>query len=217
MRLRATPRLNKGKGVAKKLRNKGKIPIVVYGPDFEAEVYFVDELELKNVLSEASETSPVILEVERDGETKDLEVFFKNVQHDKVSDRVMHVDFYKPTTGHKMKINVPIKTVGKAIGVEHGGILELIHMEIPVETLPSVLVDEIEVDVSNLDLGDSVHIRDISFPQGMTPFLHPDEAVITVLVPRGLVAEEAASAEVEAEEEEVEPEVISKGKKEEEE
>ncbi|HEY8541372.1 MAG TPA: 50S ribosomal protein L25, partial [Pseudothermotoga sp.] len=142
-----------------------------------------------------------------------LEVFIKNVQVDKVTDEIVHIDFYKPAKGHTMKISIPVRVVGKAEGVEKGGIMEVLHSELPVETLPSAVVEYIEIDVTKLGLGQSIHVKDLKLPEGMKALLNPQEAVVTIVVPRGLAAEE----EVKPAETTAEPEVIKKGKKEEEE
>ncbi|MDK2885467.1 MAG: large subunit ribosomal protein [Thermosipho sp. (in: thermotogales)] len=202
------------KRAVRRLRKQGFVPGVVYGPDVEPLSISIKKTDLIKLLHEVTESSVIKLTV-KDENGKELfshDVFIKNVQYDKLTDDVKHIDFYVPEKGHKMSINIPIEIVGKPIGVEKGGILEIIHHELPVETLPSAVVEKLEIDVSNLDLGQSIHVGDLKLPEGMTPEIPEDEPIVTVAAPRGLEVEE----EVETEEENVEPEVIEKGKKEEE-
>lgn len=203
------------KRAVRRLRKQGFVPGVVYGPDVEPLSISIKKTDLIKLLHEVTESSVIKLTV-KDENGKELfshDVFIKNVQYDKLTDDVKHIDFYVPEKGHKMSINIPIEIVGKPIGVEKGGVLEIIHHELPVETLPSAVVEKLEIDVSNLDLGQSIHVGDLKLPEGMTPEIPEDEPIVTVAAPRGLEVEEE---EVETEEENVEPEVIEKGKKEEE-
>jgi len=213
MQLSANVRTEHGKRVVRRLRNKGYIPAVVYGPETEPLSVVLDRLEVERAFHKISEALPLKLELKCADRVEVIDVFVKKVQVDKVTDQIVHIDFYRPAKGHAMKINIPVRIVGKAEGVEKGGILEVIHNELPVETLPSAVVEYIEIDVTKLGLGESVHVKDLKFPQGMKVLLHPEEAIVTVVVPRGLAVEE----ELKPAETTAEPEVIKKGKKEEEE
>ncbi|MGJ8453758.1 50S ribosomal protein L25 [Pseudothermotoga sp. U03pept] len=213
MQLSANVRTEHGKRVVRRLRNKGYIPAVVYGPETEPLSIVLDRLEVERAFHKISEALPLKLELKCADRVEVIDVFVKKVQVDKVTDQIVHIDFYRPAKGHAMKINIPVRIVGKAEGVEKGGILEVIHNELPVETLPSAVVEYIEIDVTKLGLGESVHVKDLKFPEGMKVLLHPEEAIVTVVVPRGLAVEE----ELKPAETTAEPEVIKKGKKEEEE
>ncbi|OAA29768.1 50S ribosomal protein L25 [Kosmotoga arenicorallina S304] len=197
---------------AKDLLKAGKIPAVVYGPDVEPMNISLDKVEVVKHINHLSETTIITLAFEEDNEKKELHAFLKAVQRDRVSDAVMHLDFYVPSKGHKMEIHVPINLLGKAKGVEKGGILEHIVMNLPVEVLPKDVVDSIDVDVTHLDLGDVLRVKDLPLPEGIKPLLDPEEAIAVIETPRAALVET-----VEEVEEEVEPEVIEKGKKEEEE
>ncbi len=213
MQLTANLRTEHGKRVVRRLRNKGNIPAVIYGPETEPVSITLNRFEVEKAFHKISESMPLKLELNMGDHVETVEVFIKNVQIDKVTDQIVHIDFYRPAKGHTMKISIPIRVVGKAEGVEKGGILEVIHSELPVETLPSAVVEYIEIDVTKLGLGQSIHVRDLKLPQGMKPLLPQQEAVVTVVVPRGLAAEEEVKP---AEATAAEPEVIKKGKKEEE-
>jgi len=210
MQLTAEIRTEHGKRPVRRLRNQGIIPGVIYGPEMKPMAIKLKKQEVEKFVHALSEAKPVTLQIDVDGETQNIEVFVKKVQIDKVTDEIVHIDFYRPAMGHVMRIEIPIRAVGKPVGVEKGGIMEVLHTELPVETLPSVLVEHIEIDVSGLDLGESYHVRDLKLPEGMKALLASDEALVTVIVPRGLQAEEVVAA---APAETVEPEVIKKGKK----
>lgn len=210
MQLTAEIRTEHGKRPVRRLRNQGIIPGVIYGPEMKPMAIKLKKQEVEKFVHALSEAKTVTLQINVDGETQNIEVFVKKVQIDKVTDEIVHIDFYRPAMGHVMRIEIPIRVVGKPVGVEKGGIMEVLHTELPVETLPSVLVEHIEIDVSGLDLGESYHVRDLKLPEGMKALLASDEALVTVIVPRGLQAEEVVAA---APAETVEPEVIKKGKK----
>jgi large subunit ribosomal protein L25 len=210
MQLTAQIRTEHGKRPVRRLRNQGIIPGVIYGPEMKPMAIKLKKQEVEKFVHALSEAKTVTLQINVDGETQNIEVFVKKVQIDKVTDEIVHIDFYRPAMGHVMRIEIPIRVVGKPVGVEKGGIMEVLHTELPVETLPSVLVEHIEIDVSGLDLGESYHVRDLKLPEGMKALLASDEALVTVIVPRGLQAEEVVAA---APAETVEPEVIKKGKK----
>jgi len=210
MQLTAEIRTEHGKRPVRRLRNQGIIPGVIYGPEMKPMAIKLKKQEVEKFVHALSEAKPVTLQINVDGETQNIEVFVKKVQIDKVTDEIVHIDFYRPAMGHVMRIEIPIRVVGKPVGVEKGGIMEVLHTELPVETLPSVLVEHIEIDVSGLDLGESYHVRDLKLPEGMKALLASDEALVTVILPRGLQAEEVVAA---APAETVEPEVIKKGKK----
>lgn len=196
---------------AKDLLKNGKIPAVVYGPDVESFPISVDKVEVMRHINHIVETTPIVFEIEENGEKKEYHGFLKAVQRDRVSDAIIHMDFYIPAKGHKMEIHIPIHFIGKAKGVEKGGILEHIITHLPVETLPSTIVEALEVNIEHLDLGDVLRVKDIPLPEGMKVLADPEEPVVVIEVPRSMLAEGTAAEK----EEEAEPEVIEKGKKEE--
>ncbi|ACM23007.1 MULTISPECIES: 50S ribosomal protein L25 [Thermotoga] len=207
-------RTPKGKREAKRLRRRGEVPAVVYGPATDPIPVKIKRSLLEKVFHTITETTPIRLVIKDDEErtVSEKTVFLKMIQRDKVSEAIVHVDFYEPVKGHRMRINVPLKVVGKPVGVEKGGFLEVYHEEIPVETDPDRVPQEIEVDVSSLDLGDVIHARDLKLPEGVKCLLEDEEAVVSILVPK-----EVSIEEEEVEEEVAEPEVIKRKEEEEEE
>jgi large subunit ribosomal protein L25 len=207
-------RTPKGKREARRLRRRGEVPAVVYGPATDPIPVKIKRSLLEKVFHTITETTPIRLVIKDDEEktVSEKTVFLKMIQRDKVSEAIVHVDFYEPVKGHRMRINVPLKVVGKPVGVEKGGFLEVYHEEIPVETDPDRVPQEIEVDVSSLDLGDVIHARDLKLPEGVKCLLEDEEAVVSILVPK-----EVSIEEEEVEEEVAEPEVIKRKEEEEEE
>ncbi|PLV60279.1 50S ribosomal protein L25 [Thermotoga sp. KOL6] len=206
----------KGKRTARRLRKAGEIPGIVYGPATQPVPVSIKRSSFEKVFHTVTETTPIQLVIKDDsGNVIDEKtVFLKMIQRDKVTEEVVHVDFYEPSKGHRMRINVPVKTVGKPVGVEKGGFLEIYHEEIPVETDPDNIPKEIEIDVSSLDLGDVVYAKDLKLPEGVKCLFEDEEAVVAVLVPKEISVEEEVPAE---EEETAEPEVIKRKEEEEEE
>ncbi|MFN3407325.1 MAG: 50S ribosomal protein L25, partial [Caldimicrobium sp.] len=117
------------------------------------------------------------------------QAILKEIQKDPVSDLFIHLDFQLIEEGRPIEVEVPLEFVGKPIGITKGGILEIILHELTIECLPTEIPDKIVVDISNLDIGDSLHVRDLQLPQGLKVKDHPEETVTTV------VAEEEETVE----------------------
>lgn len=211
--LKALVREKKGSSNVKKIRRSNLVPGIVYGPEIEPIMINIEKTNVDSLVSRASETTRIKLLIKSDDGVIQKNVFIKDIQRHKVNDSVIHIDFYEPAKGHTMHIRIPLHFVGKPKGVEKGGLEDIIHHELPVEALPDKLVETIEVDITNVDLGESLRIKDIQFPEGIRPLLDPEEVVLTIIPPR--VSEEVVEEVIEEEAEE--PEVISKGKEEEEE
>ncbi len=212
LKIEAEKREEFGKRPVKRLRKSGWVPGIVYGPDQEPIPVKIKFNTVEKIFHHITETTPIDLSI--DGKT--YRVYLKMVQRDKLTDKVVHIDFYVPMKGHKMRLNIPLKYEGKPIGVERGGTLEILVEELPVEVDPDKIVDEIKVDITNVELGESLHVKDLDLPEDMKPLLDEEEVLLVVIAPRGLTSEEEEEEEAAAEES-AEPEVIKKGKKEEEE
>ena len=171
-----------GKEIAKKLQRQGLIPAILYGPQTDPLPLTVKVNELKRILQRHRGESLIFnLTVVDNGNTSQRLALIKELQYHPVTDEVIHADFYEIRMDRPVEVDVPIKVVGKAKGVEKGGILELLMREITVSCLPAHIPDSIEVDVSGLDVGDTLHIRDITPPEGMKFVEDPEEPVVTVL------------------------------------
>ena len=189
------------------LRRAGKLPGVMYNRHLNRKVY-VDLGEFDKVFRQASIHHVIVLELP-DGQS--LPTLVRQVNLDKRRRRPEHVDFFV-LSDEPVEMYVPLRFVGTPAGVRAGGVLQEIHRDILVKVSPRNIPEFIEVDVSGLEIGDSLHASDLKLPPGVELAVSPEETIAAVVPPEDVekLAEEAA-AEV------AEPEVIKKGKEEEEE
>lgn len=181
-----------GKGVARKLRKAGKIPAVLYGPKNDPVSLSVNAHDFNKVLIKA-EGEQVIFTLRLDGDER--LALIKELQRHPVNDSVRHIDFYSISVEDKVEVEVSIKPVGKAKGVEiGGGVLEMIQRTITIRCLPLAIPKEIEVDISDLDVGDAIHISDLTPPEGVE-FTEPPETTLITVVGATVQAEEVEEEE----------------------
>jgi len=208
--LDAEPRQEIGKSKVKDLRKEGFIPAVVYSDGKESLPIKVSHKQLLQLIHQHRLESTVInLKVKDDKKQKARSCLIKEIQYDPVSDDIVHVDFNQISLTKAIKINVPVTAKGEPIGVkQEGGSVEHILWEIEVECLPMDIPKGIEVDVSQLKIGDAIHIKDITFPANVKVLNNPEAIVLSVAAP---IKEEIPVAPVEGEEKQ-EPEVIKEKK-----
>jgi large subunit ribosomal protein L25 len=194
--LDAVKRNTKGKNEARRLRAAGRLPAIVYGAqkigDAPApESVSIDPKPFLRILHSASGFNTLItLKVEGGGEAR---VLAKNVQLDPITHHPLHADFYRVNMERKINVTVPVMLRGDARGVKQdGGVLDFVHREIEVEVLPANIPDSIEVDISDLGIGDSVHVRDLAANAAWTPVSDADMMIVHVVTIK--VVEEAAPA-----------------------
>lgn len=203
-------RTGKGKEAARKLRSQGLIPAVVYGQREETIPVTLNPQQLARALrGGAGERSLINLTIEglEDGPITKT-VILKEKQIDPVKRTLLHVDLYTIAMDEAIRVGIPVHVVGKAIGVEQGGVLEQVLREIEVECLPGDIPASIDVDVSSLDIGDSIHVADITLEKAKIQ-VDPDQTIVTVVPPTVYeepVFEEEIAVEEEVEEEEGEKE-----------
>jgi large subunit ribosomal protein L25 len=207
--VRAKKRERFGKNEARRLRRAGFIPVIVYGGDAEPVAAAAPRSELAAILrSETGHNTIFKIEIEGVGTS---EVLFQDWDFDPVYGRLIHADLRRLLQDQTIDVTVPVHLVGNPVGVrEQGGILEQVVREIEIRCRPRDIPEAIEVDVSHLGIHDVLHVADIPKDERFQILEPPDTVIATVGVVR---EEELAAAPVE---EEAEPEVISKGKKEEE-
>jgi large subunit ribosomal protein L25 len=214
--LDAVKRNTKGKNEARRLRAAGKIPAVVYGAQKagdapEPEQVSVDPKPFLKILHSASGFNTLItLKVEGGSAAR---VLAKNVQLDPITHHLLHADFFRVNMDKKIKVTVPIALKGDARGVKvDGGVLDFVHREIEVEVLPANIPDSITIDITDLGIGDAIHVRDLAADAGWTPVTDTDLMILHVISIK--VAEEATPAEgaAVATAGAAEPEVLKKGK-----
>lgn len=175
---------------ARALRRKGLIPAVLYGAHLDPLHVALSETDVQKLFFRITRSTMVELLV--DGES--YRVFVKDVQIDPITTKFLHLDFYVPEAGRALEIAIPVKIEGEAPGVKAGGVLELVHPEIPVEALPEKIPPHIVVDVSKLGLDEAILVRDISWPEGVRPLLPPEDALVVVVPPKVEVAPAEAPA-----------------------
>ena len=197
--LKTNIRTTTGNGPARRIRMTGQIPAVLYGPKTEPVLLSVNKSDLELVFKKGGIGQVILnLVIQQNGETTTRPAMIKELQTHPVSRNFIHIDFYEIKMDQKITAKIPVVTKGMAKGVELGGMLQIIRRELEVECLPLAVPESIEIDISDLDIGDSIHVGDIRV-EGEIEFLEDDNyTVVTVLSPK---LEEEPEEEEEAEEE----------------
>lgn len=210
--LKVETRDDTGKAVAKKLRKEGLIPAVVYKGGKDALSLKLAAGEMEKILhTKAGENVIITLKISGPKAAKDKTVVVKEIQRDPVKDAILHVDFNEISLTDTLKVNVPLAAKGEAPGVKKdGGTLEHVIWELQVECLPTDIPEKLEVDVSNMNIGDSVLVKNIAAPEGVKVLNDPELIALIVKPPKVEAPKEEVAAEGAAE-----PELIRKKKEEE--
>lgn len=197
--LTATSRAETGKGAARAMRRAGKVPAVIYGHAREAQSLAIDTRELERLLDKiAVETTVVELAI--DGTTK--RALIREVQKHPFKKQLVHVDFQEIVAGEKMTVSIPVKFLGQPEGVRvGGGILDVQKDHLTISVDPANIPNALEVDISKLGIGQSLHVSDITVPAGITLLTDGSDTIAIVQAPK--VDNEAPAAEGSAE-----PEVL---------
>jgi len=195
--LKASLRTTSGKGVSRRFRKEGLTPAVFYGPKTEAVLLTVNSSDLMKILKGKEENIFINLLI---GNGRKMEKFtiIKELQIDPVSGKFLHVDFCEIDMEHAITVDVPIHFKGQAIGVETGGDLHHIRREIRVSCLFTVLPEFVEVDISGLNIGDSIKVQDIKLPDGVNVLDPHDTIIASVTAPKVVVKAEPVVEEQEA-------------------
>jgi large subunit ribosomal protein L25 len=197
--LKAKVRKSVGNGPARALRREGKLPAVLYGPKAETVLLSVDIKELEEIIKKSNIGQVLLNLVIRNGQTDTKPAMIKEFQTHPVSGKFLHIDFYEIDMQRKIRAGVPVVTKGQPKGVELGGLLQIVRRELEVLCLPTQIPDAIEVDVTELGVGDSIHVDEIQLEGDVEIPADVNFTVITVLSPK-------VEAEPEEEEEELEEE-----------
>src|ERR1044071_3638021 len=211
-RIQAKQRDGRGKNDARRTRREGLVPITVYGGGAETVAAVAQLSDLAAILrSESGRNTIFTIDVEGVGSS---EVMFHDRQIDPIRGRLIHADLTRLVKGQKIEVTVPLHLEGEPIGVkEKQGVLEQMIREIEIRCEPRSIPDSLDVDVSNLDVHDLLHVSDLKVGEGIEILTDAEQVIATV----GIVKEEVAPVVPAEGEEPAEPEVIGKGKKEEEE
>src|SRR5712692_8119786 len=196
VKLKAEKRAETGRAAVRKMKARGIVPAIIYGGKEKAQPLQLSVRDINAMLSHASGEN-ILVELEIDGEKSKRSALVQEVQHSPVGGDVLHVDFHAISMDETIKADVPLEALGVANGVKNfGGLLEQNLRALSIECLPRDLPDRITVDVSALNIGDSIHVRDIKLPAGVTAKVQPDLTAFSVVAP--VVEEEPVTAEAEA-------------------
>lgn len=207
--LAAQVRETKGKRAARKFRKNNRIPAVFYGPKTEPIKLTMDYPDFDRIIKQGTAENMIInLKIQSDQGTETKKAMIKDLMIDPIKDTYLHADFYEISMDKEITARVPLRLTNTPEGITKGGILQHIRRELAISCLPDNLIDSIEIDVSDLDIGDSLHIRDIDLPEGIT-CIEQDHLTIAVIAAPSVLKEEEAEEEIEVEEGEAEPEAES--------
>jgi large subunit ribosomal protein L25 len=201
MNLKASPRETVGNGPSRALRRDGKVPAILYGPKTDPIKLAINKLELEPIFKSGA-VAQKLFKLEIEGSDGVRNVMVKEMQKHPVSRNLLHLDLYEVSMGQKIKVMVPVVTTGKSAGVELGGMLQLIRRELEVLCLPDQIPEKITIDITDLEIGDSVHIEDLPLDEAVEIPGDVNFTILTILSPTAEEEEE----EVEGEEEEGEEE-----------
>jgi large subunit ribosomal protein L25 len=182
-----------GKGVARKLRAQGRLPAVLYAHGKETLSITVDPHRLERLLATSDAGINTLIDLAGDGGLGGRTVMVKEIQRDPVKGHMLHADLFEVDLTETITVHVPVHLVGMAKGVKFGGIVDHALRELELDCLPRSIPDEILLDVSELDIGDSLHVRDLALPAGVELRTDPDVSVVSVVAPA--VEEEAEAPE----------------------
>lgn len=200
LELKTNVRTTTGNGPARELRRQGSIPAVLYGPDTESMLLSVSAKALEQVTKSAN-IGQLLLDLVIEGEKAATKTaMIRELQVHPLSGDPIHVDFYEVDMKRKINVSIPIVPVGTSKGVEEGGMLQLVRRELEVLCLPDEIPESIEVDISDLDIGDSLHLDEIEVGANIEIPADVNFTVITVLAPALEEEEEEEEEAVEGEE-----------------
>ena len=206
--LTAEPRSETGKGAARQIRFRSRVPAVIYGHGRDTQSLTLDAFALSQALKDVEWASAVI-QLTIDGRT--VRALIREIQRHPVRPDILHLDFYEIRADEKVRLKLPIHLVGTPEGVRNqGGVLDQVSREIEIEVLPEHIPDRLDVDVTNLTMGHSLHVRDITLPNAHI-LTSGDLTIATIVPPR---TEEVAAPTAEAAVEVAEPELIRKPREE---
>ena len=216
--LQATVRTSVGNGPARVLRRAGQIPAVLYGRRTDPILLSVNTKDFEQILKKGSFGQFILTLVIQNGKKLTKPAMIKELQTHPVSGNLIHIDFYEVDMKRKIKVMVPVVATGKSVGVEEGGLLNIVRRELEVFCLPGDIPESIEIDLTALAIGDSIHLEDVPLGENVEVATDVNYTVVTVLSPKveeepveeeeeeleegeEAAEEEAAEAEEEAEEE----------------
>lgn len=209
VKLKVQTRPGVGRSAVNKIKAEGLVPAVIYGAKSQPQNLQVCEREISKLLAHAvGENILVDLDIEDNGTVTNKLALIKDVQHEAIGGAVMHVDFNEVDANAAIRAIIPVETVGEAVGTKSGGVLEQSLRSLHLECLPKDLPETITLDVSALNIGDAIHVKDIQLPEGVAVLDEPELTVLHIAAP-------TVAAEAEAPAAGASPEVIKEKKAEE--
>jgi large subunit ribosomal protein L25 len=197
-KLRAEKREQKGKESARKLRDSGRIPAVLYGKETETVSLSLDAHEAE-LLFQSISVENTIVGLEIEGEKAPVQTLIREIQVHPYRPVLFHVDFYRIREGERLEVEIPVNLNGVPEGVRSsGGILQQVVHQVRVKCLPTMIPESIEIDVTALEIGGSVHVSDLRLGEGVEILMDADQTVCSVVQPK-LEVEPAAEAAAPAE------------------
>jgi len=187
--IQAWPREERGTRACGRLRRRGLIPAVLYGRGEPNVLLTVRESDVETLLAEHS----LILQVEWDGNTNPVQI--REVRYDALGDSILHTDLGRISLTETIQVSVPVRTHGEHASEKEGGVLDMALHEIEIECLPGNVPESIVVEISGLTIGDAVRIGGVTFPEGVSPVPGPETVVVSILSPAEIPAEEEAAEE----------------------
>ncbi|MCP4623526.1 MAG: 50S ribosomal protein L25/general stress protein Ctc [bacterium] len=193
--LNATVRKTTGNSPARELRRGGQIPAVLYGPQTESVLLSVNIKELEQIFKKGNIGSIILNLIIQNGEKITKPAMIKEFQSHPVSGNFLHIDFYEIDMQRKINVMIPVVTKGKSVGVELGGLLQIIRREIEVLCMPGDIPEAIELDITDLDVGDSVHVEEIPLSDNVEISADINYTVLTIVSPKVEEVEEEEEEE----------------------
>ena len=200
LNLKASQREAVGNGPARVLRREGSIPAILYGPKTEPIKLAISKLDLEPIFKTGA-VAQQVLNLDIDGVGSSRKVMIKEIQKHPVSHNLLHLDLYEVTMDQKIKVMVPVMTTGKSVGVEMGGMLQIIRRELEVLSRPDAIPENITVDITDLDIGDSLHVEDLELEADVEIPAEVNFTILTVLAPKAEEEEEEVEEDEELAEE----------------
>ena len=178
--INANTREGVGNGPARVLRREGRIPAVLYGPKTESMKLSIVKHDLEPLFKSGA-VAQKLLKLQIEGDGKNRNVMIKELQRHPASQKLLHMDLYEVSMDQKIKVMIPVATRGKCVGVEMGGMLQIIRRELEVFCRPDQIPEHITIDITDLDVGDSFHVEDLQLDENIEVPADVNFTILTVL------------------------------------
>lgn len=193
LNINVVPR-NSGKGQSRTLRSQRMIPAIVYGPNTENHNFSISYIDAERYTHHSYDNAIFTLQ-SKEGKLNGIKVLLKNVERHPATHAPIHMDFYAPDMTKTVRVHVELRFIGKPIGLQSGGLFSALRRDVDIECLPTEIPDFFEVNIDNIELNQSLHISDVSIPEGIKVLTNAEETICIVNPP---AAEEEAKPVVAA-------------------